>query len=203
MQLGNFLQFPRIELDLSIYIKKPSMISTFLEVPIKVTVDTAVALIALSVSIVAVLYSVHFWRLQFRPIVTAAVRTAKGDDTEIKYKLEILNSGSIPAKNIALSVDQASLPAALGADATEEHKTLWLACFSQDLKIRVLHNQSRVTCSFGTTRANDQGFWKYRAKVHITITYQGWFGKRYVEEQTIEIVDSASFTGYMWGDGDA
>ncbi|MDD2180742.1 hypothetical protein OIN59_25270 [Acidovorax sp. D2M1] len=140
---------------------------------------------------------------QFRPIVSVAVRTESGSESGIFYKLEVLNSGSIPAKDISLSADPSSLSDAFGADASEKYKKMWLACFSPSLKIDILHNQSRVTCSFGTTRGSDQGFWKYRARISITVRYQGWFGKAYEEKQVIQILDSASFTGYMWGDGDA
>lgn len=40
-----------------------------------------------------------------------------------------------------------------------------------------------------------------RAQVSIIIEYEGWFGKKYVQPQTIDITDSGSFTGYMWDDG--
>jgi hypothetical protein len=75
--------------------------------------------------------------------------------------------------------------------------------FTREKRITVLHNGSRVSCSFGTTQSNDRGFWKTRAQISMTIQYEGWFGKKYVQAQTVEVVDSASFTGYMWGEGDA
>ena len=172
-------------------------------ISLKISIDTLVALAALAVSLLALIASIHFWRRQFRPIITAMVRTAAGGNEAIAYKLEVLNSGAIPAKNVVLRVDETTLPAALGADATPENKAKWLACFTPHSQIKVLHNGSRVTCSFGTTRANADGFWKYRAQIQITIEYEGWFGKRYSQLQIVEVVDSASFTGYMWGDGDA
>lgn len=163
--------------------------------------DTTIALLALLVSAVALGTSIYFWRRQFRPIVTAAVRTASAGSEAIAYNLTILNSGTIPAKNITLTLDESTLPAALGSDATAENRARWLACFSPNSHIRVLHNDSRVSCSFGTTRPHDRGFWKVRAQVSIIIEYEGWFGKKYVQPQTIDITDSGSFTGYMWDDG--
>ncbi|CAD7387725.1 hypothetical protein VB145_14010 [Xanthomonas arboricola] len=170
---------------------------------LKIDVDTAIAIAALVVSLVALVTSVYFWRRQFRPIVTAAVRTASAGSNCIAYKLEVLNSGTIPARNIVLHVDKAALSEVFGADATPENQTRWLACFTREKRITVLHNGSRVSCSFGTTQSNDRGFWKTRAQISMTIQYEGWFGEKYVQAQTVEVVDSASFTGYMWGEGDA
>lgn len=165
--------------------------------------DTAIAVLALLVSAVALGTSIYFWRRQFRPIVTAAVRTAVAGNEAIAYDLKILNSGTIPAKNVKLSTDELSLAAALGEDATAENRRRWLACFSSNSLISVLHNNDHVSCSFGTTRAHDRGFWKARAQISIVIEYEGWFGRKYVQPQTIEIVDSGSFTGYRWGSGNA
>jgi hypothetical protein len=48
--------------------------------------------------------------------------------------------------------------------------------------------------------AGDKGFWKYKAVLHVIINYRGWFGWwRYRDTQTIQIVDSDSFTGHSWG----
>jgi hypothetical protein len=161
--------------------------------------DTIIAILALLVSVIALGISFHFWRRQFRPIVTAAVKTASAGNEAIAYNLVILNSGTIPAKNISLKLDETTLPAALGGDATAENRTRWLACFSLKSNISVLHNGACASCSFGTTRSCDRGFWKVRGQISIVIKYEGWFGSKYEQPQTIEIVDSGSFTGYQWG----
>ncbi len=79
-----------------------------------------------------------------------------------------------------------------------ENKAKWLACFGEEFPISVLQNGDRASCSFGTTKANNAGFWKYNSEVAIIITYDGWFGRTYHEQQTIKIVDSDSFTGFHW-----
>ncbi len=168
-----------------------------------ITVDTVIALVVLLVSILAFSASIFFWRRQFRAIVTAAIRTHGAGNQAITYNLILLNSGAIPAKNIALSVDASTLEAAFGDGATTENKTRWLACFSAAPRIRILHNGDRISCSFGTTQAENKGFWKYRATISITIKYGDWFGRSYTEQQVLEVIDSASFTGYMWDEGDA
>jgi len=162
------------------------------------TLDTLIALIALLVSVIALGVSIWFWRKSFRPIVTATVRTHFAGNEAIAYNLVFLNSGTIPAKNIVIKADEASLSLALGSDATPENKKRWLACFSNEAQIPILQNGDRISCSFGTTKSNDAGFWRYKATITVIIEYVGWFGREYRQEQQLRILDSDSFTGFMW-----
>ncbi|MES0135601.1 hypothetical protein NKJ88_11695 [Mesorhizobium sp. M0016] len=164
--------------------------------------NLAVATVALIVSAVALGFSIFFWYRQFRPIITAMVETHHGGNEAIAYDLIILNSGSIPAKNIKLFVsDQTALEAALGAGANDENKGLWLACFEPSRVIRLLHNGARTSCSFGLTHRDPrQSFWIAQAEFPIEIEYESWFGKKYPREvNVLQIADSDSFTGGMWG----
>ncbi|ARP65470.1 hypothetical protein A9K65_020390 [Mesorhizobium sp. WSM1497] len=165
--------------------------------------NLAVAAVALIVSVVALGFSIFFWYRQFRPIVTAMVETHHGGNDAIAYDLVILNSGSIPAKNIKLLVsDQTALQAALGAGANEENKALWLACFEPTSVIRLLQNGARTSCSFGLTHRDPrQSFWMPQAEFPIQIEYDGWFGETYQRDlpNVLQIADSDSFTGGMWG----
>src|SRR5450759_464420 len=159
--------------------------------------DTMIAAAALLISFCSLLASVYFWRRSFRPIVSAAVKTHAAGNEAILYDLVVLNSGTVPARNIRIRATEKSLTAAFGRDASAENKERWLACFNQ--VIGLLQNNDRVSCSFGTTKAADAGFWKHDAAISITIVYEGWFGRKYIDEQNIQIADSDSFTGYSWG----
>lgn len=157
-----------------------------------------IAIAALAVSLCSLLISLDLWRRSFRPIVSLAVKTHAGGNVETAYDLVVMNSGTLPARSIKLSATEKSIASAFGADTTQQNKKRWLACFNQ--VIPSLQNNDRVSCSFGTTKADDKGFWRHGATIPITITYKGWFGgKTYTEAQTIHIVDSNSFTGYFWG----
>jgi hypothetical protein len=129
------------------------------------------------------------------------VKTIEAGNELIAYDLVILNSGSIPARNIRIAADQNSLDQAFGKGATDDDKIGWLSCFDQT--ILILQNGERTSCSFGTTAIGDSGFWKYKAIIGITIQYEGWFRgwfeKTYCEKQDIQIVNSESFTDYAWG----
>ena len=156
-----------------------------------------VAIIALIISIVSLGLSVYFWRRQFRPIITVAVKTVAAGNISIAFNLQIKNSGSLPAKNIKLSANQSDLESAFGNDATEENRTRWLAAFNEDNVIPILQNGEFITCSFGISQPHDRGFWKYRANLRVTIEYCGWFGYHYVDIQNVKIIDSDSFTGFQ------
>lgn len=156
----------------------------------------AVAICSLLVSFTSLLLSLFIWRRSHRPIVTAAVKTHKADSQSIEYDLVILNSGTIPAKNIQIRAEENSLAAALGPAASAQFKEKWLAAFVRE--ILILQNNDRVSCSFGYTTANG-GFWKHDAIITIVIKYKGWFGKKYEDKHPIQIADSDSFTGYQWG----
>jgi hypothetical protein len=161
--------------------------------------DSTIAIIALIVSILSLGLSIYFWKRQFRPIVTVAVKTAAAGEISIAFDLQIKNSGSIPAKDIKLTVAQADLENALGSADDQGNRDRWLAAFNEENLILSLQNGESVTCSFGMSQLHDQGFWKYKSNLPITIEYLGWFGTHYKETQTIKIMNSDSFTDFHWG----
>lgn len=165
---------------------------------IKISMDTLIAFVALIISVISLGLSRHSWRRSFRPIVTAAVKTHSAGNEAITYNLVLLNSGTIPAKNVVVRPDNVSLSSAFGSDATSENKKRWLACFAEEAQIPILHNGDHISCSFGMTTGNDTGFWKYKSKISVVIEYVGWFGIEYKQPQELRIVDSDSFTGFMW-----
>ena len=159
-----------------------------------------IAAAALVVSLCSLLISVYFWTRSFRPIVSVAVKTHAAGSEAILFDLVVLNSGTIPARNISIRATEKSLNSAFGSDVSAENKERWLACFNRT--IILLQNGDRTSCSFGTTKANNAGFWKHDAIISTTITYEGWFPGwfwRYKDEQDIQITDSDNFTGYSWG----
>jgi hypothetical protein len=163
--------------------------------------DNMVASIALFISFLSLAVTMRHRSQSFRPIASAMVKTRTATETYIAYDLVVLNSGTLPARNIQIMADESSLVAALGRGASEHTKELWFAAFNET--IYVLHSNASVSCSFGRTERNDTGFWKPNAVIPITIRYEHWFRRwkfgKYNEKQKIKIADSDSFTGHMWG----
>ncbi|ACM27529.1 hypothetical protein [Rhizobium rhizogenes] len=162
------------------------------------TLSDKIALIALIVSLMALLQATFFWRRSFRPIVTAMVKTVSSGNVAIVYNLTVQNAGTIPARNISLHIhDSRKLEDALNG-ATAHHRRLFLKCFEEKTIIPILQNGAEISCSFGFTNLGGGGFWKHHARIPIWVRYEGWFGKVYLEEQEIIIADSTSFTGASW-----
>lgn len=156
-----------------------------------------IALVAILVSFAALIQSFYFWRRSFRPIVTAMVRTNGSGNVATVFDLVLQNSGSVPARNVTLHIaDPSQLERALD-DASTEQRATYLSCFDSETIVPIIQNGAEISCSFGFV-AQAESFWKAEAALPITIRYEGWFGKAYVEHQTLKIVSSKSFTGYSW-----
>ena len=163
--------------------------------------EILIAIISLFVSIIALLMSLVFWIRQFRPIITACVRTVESGNVAIAYSLKIMNSGSIPAKNIKIQINESDVQQSLGSGASEKLKEMWLRSINKSI-IYLLQNGDSASCSFGLTEENDLGFWRYGSEFPVLIIYEGWFGSKYKEKQLLKIQDSDSFTHYKWSSPD-
>lgn len=132
------------------------------------------SLIALFISAISLITAIWFASRTFRPIVTVAVKTRSGSNSAITYDLVVLNSGSIPARDIRLVADVKSIEAALAnVEQFKEARKSGLACFDDACSIPILQNGSKTSCYFGTTSTNDTGFWKYGATIPVRVHYKG------------------------------
>jgi hypothetical protein len=156
----------------------------------------------LLIAAVGILVAVYFWTRSHRPILTVAVKTHPGqEEGPIRYDLVILNSGTVPANNLSITVDDIALNAAFGLGATEYLKRDIFAVFGKTIP-SVQNGERLVVGPFGYTNGMAAGFWKYNAIIPIAIRYNfkglfGWWPHK--QEQTIQIVDSETVTGYSWG----
>ena len=117
-----------------------------------------IAIFALLVSFFSLIVTIRYASKSFRPIVTAAVKTHSGGNEAIIYNLVIKNSGSIPARQVRIQVEENQLAQAFGADSCDEHyRRIWLACFSSSNEVSLLQNGDSVSCSFGTTKGETRG----------------------------------------------
>jgi hypothetical protein len=177
---------------------KYCLIGTGLCYQVKDWLDISLSFISILIAFIALVISIKYAALTFRPLITVSVKSIAQGDILIVYDLIVLNSGTIPGKNIKLETNNNDISSCLGKNSGEINRSKWLACFSPQTKINILQNGQSTSCSFGTTVNNDDGFWKYGSEFDVKISYESWFGKKYTEIQPLKIVDTNSFTGKYW-----
>jgi hypothetical protein len=163
---------------------------------------------ALIVSLISFLITIWLWRESNRPVVTARIRTHKGGNISILYRIELVNSGTRPAKNVRLHVDHqeitaALLPAAQSHQNYERELRCIERCFEDRAIVPILLNGGTETSPFGHTSI-ESPFWLPGATLRVAISYQGLEGQSYRSNVTIKIDDTAGFAGFSYGSpGDA
>lgn len=160
--------------------------------------DLWFSFLAVVVSSVSLAVAVRYSSKSFRPIISVAVRTHLAGNEAITYNLEVMNSGAIPARDIQIKALLADVESAIRNPGRPEIKSKWISCFDPECRIPMLQNGEKACCSFGMSKADDSGFWRYGATIPVVVEYKSWFWKSYVDSQTLYIRDSESFTGYMW-----
>lgn len=175
------------------------------EVDLNELLRTAVSVLALLLSSMALVLSVVLWRRTNRPIVAAYVRTNANAPLLRTYDLAVVNSGSRPAVNVRLHVHAGDLMAALAPGvATAPRHAVLLAdvrrCFSSDGEIGLLLNGETKTNSFGYTGpAGGEGpFWQHAARFNVRITYADLDQRTYSTSLQLHIKDSEAFGGGAW-----
>ncbi|WP_131453056.1 hypothetical protein [Xanthomonas citri] len=158
---------------------------------------------ALIVSLISLLITIWLWRESNRPVVTARIKTHNGGNIAILYNLEVVNSGSRPARNVRLSIKQSDLNQALVSSdkrgqGFEGHLRLVNRCFEGRAAIPILLNSETCSNAFGHTSKEDP-FWLPGALLPISISYQGIEGQSYKADVCIKIDDTAGFAGSFYG----
>jgi hypothetical protein len=163
---------------------------------------------SLIVSLISLLITIWLWRESNRPVVTARIRTHTGGNVAILYRIELVNSGARPAKNVRLLADHqeiidALLPAARSHKDYERELRYIERCFEDRAMVPVLLNGETTSSPFGHTSL-EAPFWSPGATLRLVVAYQGLEGQRYKSAVTIKIDDTAGFAGHSYGsEGDA
>ena len=157
---------------------------------------------ALVVSLISLVITITLWRASNRPVVTACIRTHKGGNVAIFYNLEVVNTGTRPAKNVRMSVKQddlecAAVPASERRPDFDTELRLIERCFEERATISVLLNGESRTNAFGHTSVEDP-FWLPGATLPVTISYRGLEGQSYRTSLLLRIDDTASFAGCFY-----
>ena len=158
---------------------------------------------AVIISVISLCVTVLLWQQSNRPVVAARIKTHSGGNVAIMYLLELVNSGSRPAKNIRLHASHDQIAAALMPEAKSQpdfanHLRTVERCFEERAMVPVLLNGEAITNSFGHTSMGHP-FWKPGATMELKISYRGLQGQRYASRVTIKIDDTAGFAGASYG----
>ena len=149
---------------------------------------------ALIVSLISLLITIWLWRESNRPVVTARIRTHTGGNIAILYRIELVNSGARPAKNVHLLADHqkiinALLPAARSHKDYERELRYIERCFEDRAMVPVLLNGETTSSPFGHTSL-EAPFWSPGATLQLVVAYQGLEGQKYKSAVTIKIDDA-------------
>lgn len=156
---------------------------------------------ALAISVLSVYFAIKSWRESHRPIVTAHVATSPGSNVSAGLNLVVSNSGNRPAKNVALSVDEAVLEVAMLPTIDPAVKRFISQIFTARGVIPVLQNGKAVSNGFGLLgRGDNQTDWNRLARFSISISYEDLDGRKYKHTVPILIADGRGFAG-SWHSG--
>lgn len=153
------------------------------------------------IAIISFVNNRWFWWQSNRPIVSALVETHSAGNIATMFNLTVLNSGSRPAINIKLTIDdyQEFEKCIENLDNNMiEHIT---RCFSEYATIPLLINGEKKSNSFGTTSIQEEdNIWKYGSSFSITINYKDLENKKYKSKLVLHIKDSKAFAGGSWSE---
>ena len=152
------------------------------------------SIFAVLVAFVTLCFTMRTWKKSFRPIISAMIRTIDHRETIRSFKLELLNTGLIPAKNVKLIANYSDLQDCLDKSVTESFFNTILKCFNNDTVILSMHQNCPFKCHFGHCSTESSKFWIYGKEFSIKIKYQDFFRKNYEQILKIKIMDSTNFT---------
>jgi hypothetical protein len=119
-----------------------------------------VSLAALAVSALSYYFAIRSWRESNRPIVTARVATHSDGNRGAALNLIVENTGTRPARNVCLVVEEAKLAEAFDPALDDDSRAAIRACFALKFAIPVLANQASVSNAFGFLSHTEQNEWK-------------------------------------------
>lgn len=168
------------------------------------TVDdlkTALSVLALFTSGLALLVSRIHWRESNRPIVTAFVTEEVSGNMAATFNLVVANTGNRPAVAVQLRATPQAIDVFLDPGASEKYRYDIAAIFHPSSEIPLLRNGEELTTSFGAFLSDgSQGPWlNYGAKADVAITYRDIEGREFETRQPLKVYARNGFGGGVWG----
>lgn len=134
-----------------------------------------------------------------RPFITAKVTTHAEGNIASALNITVHNSGTSPAKNIRLRVNDSELKAAFSNETSDTLKKYIINCFSAKGMIPVLENGQSVTNSFGIFHIDPkESTWKRDTILNIEISYLDLDGNEYNHKIPLKLASDIGFAGSRW-----
>ena len=157
-------------------------------------------IIIAAVAVFGIFNTRWIWKQTNRPVISALIETNSAGNMATTYDLSVINSGTRPAINIKLTIDnQEEFEKCVAKNTQDPLLNSIHRCFSEDGIIPLLINGKKISNSFGMTSVNNKNnIWNYGSYFSITIEYQDLEEKQYKSNLTLFIKDSKAFAGGSW-----
>ena len=166
-----------------------------------------VSLAALTISVLSFSFGLISWRETYRPIVTARVATYAQGNQGIFLNLLVENTGSRPACNVQLLVDETTLTAALDPSLDVKGQEEIRGCFSPKFTIPVLANGASTSNAFGMlawpgTLNVKLNAWVWHSRMPVEVRYLDLRGRKFSHRLDLFVADSSGFASTSYADRD-
>lgn len=161
-------------------------------------IKTVIIACAFILSILSFLFTRRSWIEGNRPIITAEIKTHAAGNEGIAFNIWVHNTGSRPAADVQLKVDEKYIKRLLAPGCSEAEKKEIHNVFSLKGEIPLLHDGKSVSNGFGHTSASDNSSLNYGVKIPIIITYRGLGGKKFETKQNLVVKGSEYFASSGW-----
>lgn len=161
---------------------------------------TALAAIAIAISLASLYFSRRSWLQSNRPIVTAFVSEYSSGPGITVFNLVVSNSGNRPAVGVQLLATSQDIESIIDEKAQDQRKEAIRRCFSKDAAISLLRNGEELKTAFGGyfEQRPDDVWLKYEREIEIEVRYLDLEGKRYRARMPLKIFAREGFAGSVW-----
>ena len=159
-----------------------------------------VAAAALVISLLSYYFSKKSWEESNRPIVTARVTAFDGGELGTALNIFVENTGSRPAKNVALSAKPEDLASVLADAPADPLRKAVERVFSDRGVIPILANGKSVSNDFGWLSGDAKSTWKGDRRFTVQVKYEDLDGRKYEHSNPLLIADDKGFAGGFWED---
>ena len=158
---------------------------------------TAIAVVALVLSIWSVIFTWRSWRETHRPMVTVFVAEHGMGNVASTFNLVLSNTGNRPAVEVRLHADPQELRKLIDPEAPPERFEWMSHIFDEESMVPILRNGEDLRTSFGAY-AHKQKWLNYGEQISVRVSYRDLDGRRYKSQLPLRVYAREGFGGGSW-----